>query len=383
MFYQKLGNIPQKRHIQFRKPDGTLYAEELISTEGLYGILSNVYHINLPPNIDFIEPEREHYPPKEENSFILKPYHLKTKDVLPKSDFVYGRSTLFFNDDVEICLCKPKLEMTYFYKNVSCDELVFVHEGSGTLETNLGNLDFHKGDYIVIPRNVLYQMKSSPNSRFLIFEANGPIKIPQKYRNEFGQFLEHSPYCERDIRIPTLLNTKDEKGDYTVKIKRGYYIYTMYYSYHPFDIVGWDGYYYPWIFNIEDFMPITGKIHQPFNVHQTFEGAGFNVNSFVSRLLDYHPLAIPLPYNHTNVDMDEMTYYVEGQFSGHKGIESGSVTMHPSGIPHGPHSRTIDKSIGKDKTVETAIMVDTAKPLKLTPFSMGLSEDDYAYSWKK
>lgn len=383
MFYHKLGIIPQKRHTQFRKPDGSLYREELISTQGFDGIMSNVYHINIPPKMKKIDTVSEAVSPDEWQNFPLQPYHFKTKEIKNTADYIFGRKYLFFNDTVKISLCFPLKENNCFYRNGSCDELVFVHEGEGTLQTFLGNLPFKKGDYILIPRGVLFKFTYTKPSRFLIIESYGPVVVPKRYRNEFGQFLEHSPFCERDIRIPLDLQTIDEKGNYTVKVKKHDTVYTYHYEFHPFDIVGWDGYYYPYIFNIDDFMPITGKIHQPPTVHQTFDGPGFVVCSFVSRLLDYHPLAISVPYNHSNLDCDEVLYYADGQFSSRKGIEYGSVSFHPSSIPHGPHPGRVEAALGKKETVETAVMIDTFKPLKLTGFSRTVMDKDYPMSWNE
>ena len=382
MFYHKLGVIPQKRHTQFRKADGSLHFEELISTIGFDSILSNVYHINPPAKIDGIEKIVESLKLEEWSGATLRPYHFKTAANNLFSDYVYGRKVLMYNDDVSVSVCRPKDEMNYFYKNALCDEVIFVHEGNGEIQTNLGFLKYQKGDYVIIPRNTIFKIVNNSSSRFLIFEARGPVTTPRRYRNEFGQLLEHSPYCERDIRIPLELKTFDEKGDFIVKIKKGDNLFSFHYSFHPFDIVGWDGCYYPWIFNIDDFMPITGKIHQPPPVHQTFDGPGFVICSFVTRLLDYHPLSIPVPYSHSNVDSDEMLYYVDGNFFSRKGVESGSISLHPGGIPHGPHPGTVEASLGKLETVETAVMMDTFRPLKLTNWSREMSDENYYLSWK-
>ena len=383
MFYHKLGKIPQKRHTQFHQPDGSLYKEELISTIGFDSILTNAYHINHPAKIESIDEGHQMFIIQEWTDASLRPYHFKTVKAAIDSNYVVGRKPLLFNDNVIMSICRPAEQMKYFYKNALCDELVFVHEGEGVLETNLGFLNYKKGDYIVIPRNTTFKFVHKTKSRLLIFEAYGPITTPRRYRNEFGQLLEHSPYCERDIKIPQELVTIDQKGDFIIQIKKGERMINVHYGFHPFDIVGYDGYYYPWIFNIDDFMPITGKIHQPPPVHQTFDAPGFVICSFVSRMLDYHPLSIPVPYNHSNVDSDEMLYYVDGQFSSRKGIEVGSISLHPGGIPHGPHPGTVEASLGKKETIETAVMMDTFKPLKLTNWAKEMNDEKYYLSWKE
>ncbi|MDD5362609.1 MAG: homogentisate 1,2-dioxygenase [Ignavibacteria bacterium] len=381
-FYHKLGKIPQKRHTQFKQPDGSLYYEELFSTIGFDSILSNAYHINPPAKIDSIEKIIIDASP-EEWEVGLRPYHFRTNDLKVESDFLSGRKPLLFNSDVVMSVCRPKAQADYFYKNAACDELIFVHEGEGTLESNFGFLNYKKGDYIVIPRSITYRLVHKTSSRLLIFEAAGHIKTPKRYRNEFGQLLEHSPYCERDIRVPEELFTSSEKGDYKVMIKKERKIYSVHYDFHPFDVAGYDGYYYPWIFNIDDFMPITGMIHMPPPVHQTFEAPGFVICSFVSRLLDYHPLSIPVPYSHSNVDSDEVLYYADGNFFSRKGIEYASISLHPGGLTHGPHPGTVETALGKLETAETAVMMDTFKPLKLTNFARELNDEDYYLSWKE
>jgi len=381
-FYHKLGNIPQKRHTQFRQPDGSLYKEELFSTIGFDSILSNAYHINHPARIEDIDVKIVDLMPEEWKNAGLRPYHFKTKDSKIESDYVTGRKPLMFNETVIMSVCRPGKQMEYFYKNASCDELVFVHEGEGVLETNFGYLPFKKGDYIIIPRSITFKLVHKSPVRLLIFEAFGPITTPKRYRNEFGQLLEHSPYCERDIRVPVELVTLSDKGDYTVKVKKENKLHSLHYNYHPFDIVGYDGYYFPWILNIDDFMPITGKIHQPPPVHQTFDGPGFVVCSFVTRMLDYHPLSISVPYNHSNVDSEEMLYYADGNFFSRRGIEYASISLHPGGLTHGPHPGTVEAALGKLETVETAVMMDTFKPLKLTNWAKAMNDENYYLSWK-
>ena len=380
-FYHKLGKIPQKRHTQFKQPDGSLYHEELFSTIGFDSILSNAYHINPPAKIDSIEKVIVDASPVEWDAG-LRPYHFRTKGLKSELDFITGRKPVLFNSDVIMSVCRPETQMDYFYRNATCDELIFVHEGEGTLESNFGFLDFRKGDYIVIPRSITFRLVHKTAPRLLVFESAGPIKTPKRYRNEFGQLLEHSPYCERDIRAPERLFTSSDKGDFIVKVKKENKIYSVHYDFHPFDVIGYDGFYFPWIFNIDDFMPITGKIHMPPPIHQTFEAPGFVVCSFVSRLLDYHPLAVPVPYSHSNVDSDEVLYYADGNFFSRKGIDYASISLHPGGLTHGPHPGTTEAALGKLETVETAVMMDTFKPLKLTNFARELNDENYYLSWK-
>ena len=382
-FYHKLGKFPQKRHTQFRQPDGSLYKEELFSTIGFDSIYSNAYHINSPAKINGVEDKVEVFHIEEWENAPLKPYHFKTKPLTPESDIIYGRKPVMYNNDVIMSMCLPASQPDAFFKNALYDEIYFVHEGEGTLETQLGYMKFRRGDYIVIPRGVIYKFNYTTPARLLIFESNGPVETPRRYRNHFGQLLEHSPFCERDIRVPEEMVTIDEKGDFVIKIKKGNQMTAIHYDFHPFDVVGYDGYYFPWIFNIEDFMPITGKIHMPPPIHQTFHAPGFVICSFCPRLLDYHPLAVPIPYNHSNIDSDEMLYYVDGNFSSRKGVEYASISLHPSGIPHGPHPGTVDAALGKTETLETAVMMDTFRPLKLTNFAKDWSAEEYYLSWRE
>jgi homogentisate 1,2-dioxygenase len=286
-----------------------------------------------------------------------------------------------WNEDVEISLCRPTEGMQGFYRNGEGDEVVFVHEGSGTLETIFGDVPYKEGDYVVIPRGTTYRFAPEGPQRHLVFESPGLIEIPRRYRNEYGQLLEHAPYYHRDIHPPTALATHRENGEFVVRVRvrDGYQTYVL--DYHPFDVVGWDGYVYPWTFSIHDFEPITGRIHMPPPSHQTFEGHNFVICSFCPRKLDFDPLAIPIPYHHSNVNSEEMIYYVSGNFSSRKAVDVGSVTLHPSGIPHGPHPGLAEKSIGMTETHELAVMCDTFRPLRLTTFARDLDDGTYAYSW--
>lgn len=382
-FYTRLGNVPQKRHTQFRRPDGTLYREEVIGAEGFSGISSIAYHIHAPTLVERIE-EPIPYDVQYVDEDFLRHRHIKGFDVPAGGDWISGRRYVMGNNDVRLALCRPTDSMETFYKNATCDELVFVHEGEGVLETVLGDVEFRDGDYVHIPRTLTHKWTFSDfkDPRLLIIEAEFEIRFPKRYRNAFGQLLEHSPYCERDIRPPTELKTYDREGEFEVRIKKHGKLHRYVYRYHPFDIVGWDGYMYPYAISIHDFEPITGRVHQPPPVHQMYEGTNFVVCSFVPRKFDYHPLAIPAPYNHSNIDSDEVLYYAEGEFMSRKGIERGSFTLHPGGIPHGPHPGAVEASIGKEGTEELAVMVDTFRPLKLTQTALDLEDEDYALSWK-
>jgi homogentisate 1,2-dioxygenase len=381
--YYKLGKIPLKRHTQFKQPDGSLYKEQVVGSKGFSGISSILYHINPPTQVKEI---RNIVPIKIEewNPSQLRHHHFRTLPAKSEGDYISGRKVLMFNNDVSLAISRPNESMNYFYKNGEGDEIVFVHEGTGTVETNYGVLDFHDGDYIIIPRGVIHRfVLKSDNSRFLIIESVGQVETPKRYRNEHGQLLEHSPYCERDFRLPETLLTKEEKGEFEVKIKKSNHLHSYIFGFHPLDVVGWDGYYYPWIFNINDFEPITGRIHQPPPVHQTFEGMNFVVCSFCPRLFDYHPLSIPVPYNHSNIDSDEVLYYVRGNFMSRKGIDVASFTLHPGGIPHGPHPGTVEASLGKKSTEELAVMLDTFHPLKLTTYAKEFDAPEYPYTWNE
>ena len=290
---------------------------------------------------------------------------------------------MLVNDDISIGLCRPDEPMEYFYKNADGDDLLFVHEGQGRLETMFGTLPYHEGDYLIIPRGTIYRMvAASPMTKFLVMDSASQIQPPKRYRNDYGQLLEHAPYCERDIRVPETLDYHDEAGEWAVRIKARGRLTAYHYDFHPLDVVGWDGYLYPWALNIADFEPITGSLHQPPPVHQTFSGHNFVVCSFVPRMLDYHPDAIAVPYNHSNLDSDELLYYVNGNFASRRGIEKGSMTLHPSGIPHGPQPGAVEASLGAKRTEELAVMVDTFRPLKMTEAALGLEDNNYPFSWK-
>ncbi len=382
MHYYQLGEIPPKRHTQFRKPDGSLYHEQLFSTEGFNDTYATLYHTNPPTQIRQIGSPYS-VAPKLIHDKQLKHRSLRGFDISPVEDYLESRKPVLVNNDCKIILSAPRKSMTdYFFKNADADEIIFVHEGQGTLRTMYGNIEFGYGDYLVIPRGTIYQMAfHNEANRLFIVESSSPVTTPKRYRNSHGQLMEHAPFCERDIRKPSVLETYDEKGDYPLFIKKQDQMYPYHYKGHPFNVIGWDGYLYPYAFSIHDFEPITGRVHQPPPVHQTFAARGFVVCSFVPRLYDYHPLAIPAPYNHSNIDSDEVLYYVDGEFMSRKHVEKGQITLHPGGIPHGPHPGTVEKSIGVKGTEELAVMVDTFKPLLMTNYAADIEDEDYYLSW--
>jgi len=382
MHYYSLGKIPSKRHTQFRQPDGSLYHEELFSTEGFSDLTSLLYHSNPPTQIIQVGAPRS-VAPRIKVDKQLRHRSLRGFSIQPGKDYLDSRLTVLANSDLKIQLAAPPArEMDYFYKNADADEVVFVHEGSGTLHSMYGRLPFHPGDYLIIPRGTIYQINfETQQNRLFIVESYSPVVTPQKYRNNFGQLMEHAPFCERDIRKPQELETHNEQGEFLFYIKKQDQLYPYYYLNHPFDLVGWDGYVYPYAFSIHNFEPITGRIHQPPPVHQTFSARNFVICSFVPRLYDYHPQSIPAPYNHSNIDSDEVLYYVDGDFMSRKSVEKGMITLHPGGIPHGPHPGTVEKSIGKKGTEEIAVMVDTFRPLQLTEEALQIEDPDYYKSW--
>jgi homogentisate 1,2-dioxygenase len=379
-FYHKLGQIPHKRHTQFRKPDGGLYREEVMGLEGFSGLESILYHEYLPPRVKTVEDlgpadvEYSDYGPLRHRAFA-------TTDIPAGGDPVSARRILLGNNDVTLGISRPTQSMDYYYRNAQCYEVWFTHEGSGVIETQFGSLRFGEGDYIVIPYGTTWQMKLGKPARFFIIEAPSQVEPPRRYRNEYGQLLEHSPYTERDLRAPEGLETHTEQADYEVRVKARGRISRHVLDHHPLDVVGWDGYLYPWILSIHDFEPITGRIHQPPPVHQTFQGNNFVVCSFVPRLFDYHPQGIHVPYNHSNVNSDEVIYYCDGNFMSRKGIERCDITMHPSGLPHGPQPGAVEASLGKHSTEELAVMVDTFHPLQVAVQALELEKLGYMASW--
>ncbi len=381
-FYHKLGNIPHKRHIQFEKPNAGLYYEQLFGTEGFHGFSSLLYHVHRPTQVKHIG-EPINMAPVAAVDKNIKAQMLRGFEVKPAADFLDSRVIVLFNNDVNIALAAPQKSMTtYFYKNADADEVLFVHKGTGTLKTLVGNITFSYGDYLVIPRGIIYQIEfDTEDNRLLIVESFSPVLTPRNYRNNFGQLLEHSPFCERDFRAPSVLETHDEKGDFVVKTKKENVLHEVVYATHPFDVIGWDGFNFPYAFSIHNFEPITGRVHLPPPIHQNFEGHNFVICSFVPRLYDYHPKAVPAPYNHSNIDSDEMLYYVDGDFMSRNHVEKGYISLHPAGLPHGPHPGAMERSLGLKETGELAVMVDTFKPLKVTQAALDISDPDYYKSW--
>ena len=380
--YHKLGTMPHKRHTVFEKPGGGYYYEQLFGTVGFDGMSSLMYHVHRPTQVKQIL-ETVDVAPKIAVAKNIHSRKLLGFNVAPKNDFLESRTPLLVNNDVVLGLAAPrKSSESYFYKNADADEMLFVHRGTGRLRTMLGAIPFEYGDYLVIPRGMIYQVEfDGEDNRLLYLESRQAIYTPKRYRNWFGQLLESSPYCERDYKLPQDLETHDEKGEFLLKVRKGGVLHQLVYAYHPFDVVGWDGYNYAWGLNIKDFEPITGRVHQPPPVHQTFGTESFVVCSFCPRLYDYHPQAVPAPYNHSNIDSDEVLYYVDGDFMSRNDIAQGHITLHPGGIPHGPHPGAMERSLGKTKTEEYAVMVDTFKPLMLTEEAMKLDDGKYYQSW--
>lgn len=380
-FYHKLGQIPHKRHTQFRKPDGGLYREEVMGLEGFSGLQAILYHHFLPPRVKRVEdlgPTRVEY----SDFGPLRHRAFRTAGMPVGGDAVAAQRVLMGNGDVTLGISLPNKSMDYFYRNGQAYEVWYAHEGSGTVNSQFGRLPFGPGDYIVIPFGTTWQMiLDTPEARFFVIEAPSQIEPPDRYRNRYGQLLEHAPYSERDIRPPEHLETHLETGEFEVRVKVRDRISRHILDHHPFDVVGWDGYLYPWTFSIHDFEPITGSVHQPPPVHQTFQGRNFVVCSFVPRLFDYHPQAIPAPYNHSNVNSDEVIYYAEGDFMSRRGIDQYDISLHPSGLPHGPQPGATEASIGKQRTNELAVMVDTFHPLQVALAALEFEKSEYMDSW--
>ncbi len=378
-FYQKRGQIPNKRHIQFKDARGNLYWEELVSREGFSHMYSNIYHVNPPTAITKIGT-----PIKNKIKLVSKlhkHYHLKTESISSQGDAISSRIPLFLNKDIIVSKCHIDTSMKNLFKNAYADEILFINSGKGILRSNFGCINLSFGDYVVIPRGIIWQLEITEPMKVLIIESASPVETPERYRNKFGQLLEHSPFSERDIATPKF-NDPKENSSAIVNVKYDSIIQSYQYQHHPFDLIGWDGYYYPWTFNIKDFMPITGKVHQPPPVHQTFQSKGFVVCSFVPRLFDYHEKSIPAPYAHSNVDSEELIFYVEGNFMSRKGIEPESITYHPMGLTHGPQPGKIEESLNLKETSEFAVMIDTFSPLKMTEVTQEIDDKDYIFSWK-
>jgi homogentisate 1,2-dioxygenase len=379
-FYHTLGRIPRKRHIAFRKPDGGLYNEQLMGNEGFTGPSSLLYHIYPPTTVKSVKRIRE-WPYEGEPHRMLKHRHFRTAPIAPGGSPTLDRKLVMFNDDIAMLFSAPDKQDEHFYRNAQADEVVYVAEGEGTLETQFGDLPIKPGDYLVIHRGIMHRYQFTRQARLLIFESRGYVRPPSRYLNYYGQVVEGAPYSERDFRVPRELKTYDERGDFPLIIKQFHGLQEFVLDHHPLDVVGWDGMFYPWAFNINDFEPIVGKVHQPPPVHQTFQGDGFVICSFCPRPYDFHPEAVPAPYNHSNVDSDEVLFYASSEFMSRKGIEYGSITLHPDGIPHGPHPGRAEASIGAKATNELAVMMDSFRPLKIAREFLAYEDEKYQYSW--
>jgi homogentisate 1,2-dioxygenase len=379
--YHRLGQVPHKRHTVFKKPDGSLYAEELVGNKGFVGPSSLLYHTHQPTHVRSVRRVRDlNWESDPERKF--KHRHFRTHQLASGGSITMDRVPLLYNNDVAMLFVQPDREDDFYYRNAQGDEIVYVSDGEGVLETPLGELTFGQGDYLVIPRGILhrYRFTSAP-LRCLVIESTGYVRTPKRYRNEHGQLMESSPYSERDIRRPDHLQTKDERGEFRLLVKKENKLHEVVLAWHPFDVVGWDGYYYPWAFSIRDFEPRVGRVHLPPPVHQTFEGDNFVVCSFCPRPYDFDPEAVPVPYNHSNVMSDEVIYYASAEFMSRKGIEFGSVTLHPDGVPHGPHPGRTEASIGAKRTDELAVMLDTFHPLHVSQQALHIEDGDYYRSW--
>jgi homogentisate 1,2-dioxygenase len=379
--YHRLGELPRKRHTVFRQPDNSLYHEHVMGSRGFSGPASLLYHRRAPTSV-LSSRYVEHLEWPREPEGALRMRHFETHRIRPQESLTLHRMPLVFNADVALLYVQPTATDAFYYRNAQGDELVYVSEGTGVLETLMGDLSYQAGDYVIIPRGITHRWRLGEGTqRMLVIESAGPIRPPARYVNEVGQFLEHSPYCERDVRRPTTLNFHDETGKFPVVIKQNDALTEITLDHHPLDVVGWDGHYYPWILSIHDFEPIVGSLHQPPPVHQTFQGDGFVVCSFVPRLFDFHKDAVPVPYNHSNVNSDEVIYYANNEFMSRKGISFGSLTLHPEGLPHGPHPGRVEESLGKKRTDELAVMLDTYRPLAVSQAATTVEDPDYAKSW--
>ncbi|MEP6832926.1 MAG: homogentisate 1,2-dioxygenase [Gemmatimonas sp.] len=381
--YHTLGKIPAKRHTVFRRPDGGLYAEELMGHEGFTGTSSLLYHTHPPTTVKSVRHLRSMELQADPDQ-TLKHRHFLTAKAKQGGSPTLDRTPLLFNQDVAMHYVVPDKQDEHYYRNAQADEVVYIAEGEGSLETVFGDLPFRAGDYVVIHRGILHRWMYDATKapvKMLIMESRGHVRTPKRYRNEFGQLLEGAPYSERDFRIPLSLQTHDQMGDFPIYVKQYNALTELVLDHHPLDVIGWDGMFYPWIFNINDFEPIVGRIHQPPPVHQTFQGDGFVICSFCPRPFDFDKNAIPAPYNHSNVDSDEVLFYASSEFMSRRGIEFGSITHHPDGLPHGPHPGRTEASIGAKATNEIAVMMDSFRPLKVAKAAMDFEDPSYHLSW--
>jgi len=376
-----MGAVPPKRHTQVRDDDGRLLVEEVMGYEGFSGNESILYHLRSPCDVARIGA----FEPIAIEEWVPDAHVHRLTDTAPLAaggDPLFGRRVLLYNDDVEIAICKPDAELDAFYRNGEGDEVLFVHEGSGVVETIFGTLAYGPHHYVVIPRGTTYRIRMDEVPQtWLTFHTPGEIETPNRYRNRYGQLLEHAPFSQRDFHPPASLETHREEGDFEliVRARRGHQRFVL--DHHPFDVVGWDGYVYPYTFDIHDFEPKSGRLHQPPTVHQTFQSPCFVICSFCPRELDWDPLAVALPYHHSNLQSEELIYYVDGEFGSRTGVGSGALTLHPSGLPHGPQPGLVERSLGVRRTEELAVMCDTFRPLRLTALARELDDPRYALSW--
>jgi homogentisate 1,2-dioxygenase len=379
--YHTLGRIPRKRHIAFRSDSGALHPEELIGNKGFVGPSSLLYHLDEPTKVSgtrlLATLDWAAEPPG-----AFRHRHFRTTGLSTGPSLTLDRVPLLYNGDVAMAFVRPQADDDFFFRNASGDEVIYITEGAGVLETLLGEIDFRAGDYLVIPRGILYRARFTARpAQCLVIESRGYVRTPKRYRNEHGQLTENAPFSERDIRRPARLPVHEEQGEFRLVVKKDHRLTEFLVDHHPFDVVGWDGYYYPWAFSIHDFEPRVGRVHLPPPTHQTFEGDGFVICSFCPRPYDFDPEAVPAPYNHSNVMSDEVLYYASSEFMSRKGIEFGSVTLHPDGVPHGPHPGRAEASIGQRATNELAVMLDTFRPLRVSSAAVRVEDEGYYRSW--
>ena len=379
--YHQLGRVPRKRHVAFRKDDGSLYYEELVGNQGFVGLSSLLYHLRLPTAVKSVRPIRG-LGWVAEAERVVRHRHFRTASLNTGASAVLDRVPLLFNADVALSLARPRKEDAFHYRNGQGDEIVYVVEGNGVLESSFGDLAYRAGDYVVVPRGILHRWRLGQGPhRLLVIESASPVRTPKRYRNEHGQLTEMAPFSERDVRRPEAPSTRDETGDFPIVVKSGNRLVEMVMAHHPLDVVGWDGYYYPWAFSIHDFEPRVGRVHLPPPVHQTFEGEGWVLCSFGPRPFDFEPDAVSAPYSHQNVMSDEVLFYANAEFMSRKGIEMGSITLHPDGLVHGPQPGRTEQSIGAKGTSELAVMVDTFRPLLVSREALAVEDASYLLSW--
>ncbi|HKF80084.1 MAG TPA: homogentisate 1,2-dioxygenase [Thermoleophilaceae bacterium] len=385
MRYERRGEVPAKRHVAVRQPGGNgrgqLLTEEVMGYEGFSGNETILYHLHSPCRLDSVGDFR----PIVRDEWVPEAHVHRLADtnpVEPGGDPLTGRRLLMFNGDLEVSVCKPDEQPEGFYRNGEGDEVIYVHRGGGVLRTIFGMVPFRPKDYIVIPRGTTHTFELDEDEQvWLSFHTPGEIETPGRYRNRYGQLLEHAPFSQRDFHPPSGLETRDESGEYslTVRVRGGYQHYLL--DRHPFDVVGWDGYVWPYTFNADDFEPRAGRFHLPPPSHQTFQGRNFVICTFAPRMLDWDPQAVPIPYHHSNIQSEEVMFYAEGDYAARKGVDVGCITLHPSGLPHGPQPGAVEKALGAKRTDELAVMWDTFRPLRLASLWREVDKPEYALSW--